>query len=260
MAEVPKTQEHLFGGSPEKQTPNPAYCTLRLLRGEIGKNMNQKIITIDGPSGSGKGTIAALVAAHLGWRVLDSGALYRLTGLQARNQNADFHNADVLGEVAENLQVEFEHGKILLEKQDVTDSIRSEKAGNDASRVAAVTQVRAALLGWQQHFATSQGLVADGRDMGTVVFPRAALKVFLTASAEERARRRYKQLKEKGMPVILTSLVEKIRERDERDMNREEAPLRAADDALTIDSSTLTIDEVVEQILAQAHKYCDLTP
>ncbi len=220
--------------------------------------MNKKIITIDGPSGSGKGTIAAIVAKNLGWRVLDSGALYRLTGLQARNQNADFDDVHTLGEIAGHLQVEFRDGKILLKKQDVTDSIRSETAGNDASRVAAVAQVRAALLGWQQRFATSRGLVADGRDMGTVIFPQAALKIFLTASAEERARRRYKQLKEKGMPVILTSLVEEIRERDERDMNRSEAPLRAADDALMIDSSALTIDEVVEQILAQAHENCDL--
>ncbi len=220
--------------------------------------MNQKIITIDGPSGSGKGTIAAIVAKNLGWRVLDSGALYRLTGLQARNQNADFQDDNALGEIAGHLQVEFKNGKILLEKHDVTDSIRSETAGNDASRVAAVAPVRAALLGWQQRFATSRGLVADGRDMGTVIFPQAALKVFLTASAEERARRRYKQLKEKGMSVILTSLVEEIRERDERDMNRSEAPLRAADDALMIDSSALTIDEVVGQILAQAHEHCDL--
>ena len=222
------------------------------------KNMNKKIITIDGPSGSGKGTIAALVAKNLGWRVLDSGALYRLTGLQARNQNADFEDAVSLGEIAEDLQVEFRDGRIFLRKQDVTDVIRSEAAGNDASRVAAVAQVRAALLGWQQRCATDEGLVADGRDMGTVVFPWAALKIFLTASAEERARRRYKQLKEKGMSVILASLVEEIRERDERDMNRSEAPLRAADDALMIDSSALTIDEVVEQILAQAHEDCYL--
>ncbi len=220
--------------------------------------MNQKIITIDGPSGSGKGTIAALVAKNLGWRVLDSGALYRLTGLQARNQNTDFEDADALGKIAGDLRVEFRGGQIFLEKQDVTDSIRSGKAGNDASRVAAVPQVRAALLGWQQRCATGGGLVADGRDMGTVIFPRAALKIFLTANAEERARRRYKQLKEKGMSVTLTSLVEEIRERDERDMNRSEAPLRAADDALMIDASMLCIDEVVELILAQAHEHCDL--
>ena len=220
--------------------------------------MNKKIITIDGPSGSGKGTIAALVAKNLGWRVLDSGALYRLTGLQARNQSADFQDAVTLGEIAGDLQVEFVDGDILLNKHNVTDDIRSETAGNDASRVAAVPQVRTALLGWQQRCATREGLVADGRDMGTVIFPRAALKIFLTASAEERARRRYKQLKEKGMSVILASLVEEIRERDERDMNRSEAPLRAADDALMIDSSALTIDEVVGQILAQAHEHCDL--
>ena len=229
-----------------------------LLGMHVDKKMNQKIITIDGPSGSGKGTIAALVAKNLGWRVLDSGALYRLTGLQARNQGIDFEDADALGEIADNLQVEFLNGDILLEKQDVTDDIRSETAGNDASRVAAIPQVRAALLGWQQRCATDDGLVADGRDMGTVIFPRAALKIFLTASAEERARRRYKQLKEKGMSVTLASLVEEIRERDERDMSRSEAPLRAADDALVIDSSALSIDEVVEQILKRAHENCDL--
>ena len=244
--------------SPLRPIKNNKRAFFRELRGEIGKIMNKKIITIDGPSGSGKGTIAALIAKNLGWRVLDSGALYRLTGLQARNQNADFEDADALGEIAGDLQVEFTDEKILLEKQDVTDAIRSETAGNDASRVAAVAQVRAALLDWQQRCATDEGLVADGRDMGTVIFPRAALKIFLTASAEERARRRYKQLIEKGMSVTLASLVEEIRERDERDMNRSEAPLRAADDALMIDSSALTIDEVVEQILAQAHEYCDL--
>lgn len=220
--------------------------------------MNKKIITIDGPSGSGKGTIAALVAKKLGWKVLDSGALYRLTGLQARNQNADFSDASALGAIAANLQVEFIDGNILLNKQNVTDVIRSEIAGNDASRVAAVAEVRAALLGWQQRSATRKGLVADGRDMGSVVFPRAALKIFLTASAQERAHRRYKQLKEKGMSVILSSLVDEISERDERDANRSEAPLRAAEDALLIDSSALSIDEVLEQILEQAHEKCDL--
>lgn len=221
--------------------------------------MNKKIITIDGPSGSGKGTIAALVAKKLGWRVLDSGALYRLTGLQARNQNADLNDAGSLGKIAGQLDVAFLDGRILLDKQDVTDMIRSETAGNDASRVAALPEVRAALLGWQQRCATPEGLVADGRDMGTVIFPQAALKIFLTASAEVRARRRYKQLKEKGMSVNLTSLVDEIRERDARDANRSEAPLRAADDALVIDSSALSIDEVLEQILGRAHEICDLS-
>ena len=221
--------------------------------------MNKKIITIDGPSGSGKGTIAALVAKKLGWRVLDSGALYRLTGLQARNQNADLNDAGSLGKIAGQLDVAFLDGRILLDKQDVTDMIRSETAGNDASRVAALPEVRAALLGWQQRCATPEGLVADGRDMGTVIFPQAALKIFLTASAEERARRRYKQLKEKGMSVNLARLVDEIRERDARDANRSEAPLRAADDALMIDSSALSIDEVLEQILGRAHEICDLS-
>ncbi|MEN8214295.1 MAG: (d)CMP kinase [Pseudomonadota bacterium] len=221
--------------------------------------MNKKIITIDGPSGSGKGTLAALVAKELGWRVLDSGALYRLTGLQARNREVDFEDAGALGEVAAQLDVEFRDEKIFLEKQDVTNSIRSETAGNDASRVAAVPQVRAALLDWQRRYATPTGLVADGRDMGTVIFPQAAVKIFLTASAEERARRRYKQLKEKGMSVNLSSLVEEIRERDERDMNRSEAPLRAAGDALVIDSSALSIDEVLGQILVQARQHCALS-
>lgn len=221
--------------------------------------MNKKIITIDGPSGSGKGTIAALVAKKLGWRVLDSGALYRLTGLQARNQNADLNDAGSLGKIAGELDVAFLDRRILLDKQDVTDMIRSETAGNDASRVAALPEVRAALLGWQRRCATPEGLVADGRDMGTVIFPQAALKIFLTASAEVRARRRYKQLKEKGMSVSIMSLVDEIRERDARDANRSEAPLRAADDALVIDSSSLSIDEVLEQILGRAHEICDIS-
>ncbi len=211
--------------------------------------MTQKIITIDGPSGSGKGTIAALLAKKLGWQVLDSGALYRLVGLAARNKGLDFSNESALADVAEKLDVVFEDGKIFLYKQDVTDSIRSETAGNDASIVAAVPAVRDALLKWQQQCASEHGLVADGRDMGTVVFPHAPLKFFLTASAEERANRRYKQLKEKGMSANLAHLIEKIRERDERDMSRSAAPLRPADDAIDIESSNLTIDEVMEKIL-----------
>ncbi len=212
--------------------------------------MTQKIITIDGPSGSGKGTIAALLAKKLGWQVLDSGALYRLVGFAARNKGLDFSNEAALANIAEKLDVVFDGGKIFLNKQDVTDSIRSETAGNDASKVAAVPAVRDALLKWQQQQCASEhGLVADGRDMGTVVFPHAPLKFFLTASAEERANRRYKQLKEKGMSANLAHLIEKIRERDERDMSRSAAPLRPADDAIDIESSNLTIDEVMEKIL-----------
>ena len=211
--------------------------------------MTQKIITIDGPSGSGKGTIAALLAKKLGWQVLDSGALYRLVGLAVRNKGVDFGDELALADIAENLDVVFDDGNIFLEKQNVTDTIRSETAGNDASKVAAVPAVRAALLKWQQQCAGVHGLVADGRDMGTVVFPDAPLKFFLTASAEERANRRYKQLKEKGMSANLAHLIEEIRERDERDMSRSAAPLKPADDAIDIESSNLTIDEVMEKIL-----------
>lgn len=216
--------------------------------------MKPKIITIDGPSGSGKGTIAVLLARRLGWRILDSGALYRLTALAARRRGVDFSDVAALREIAAHLDVDFVDGKILLQQEDVTDAIRSESAGNDASRVAAVADVRAALLGWQQRCATPAGLVADGRDMGTVVFADAPLKIFLTASAEERAQRRYKQLKEKGMSVNLARLVDEIRERDERDQNRSAAPLCAAEDAVVIDSSALTIDEVLELIVARARE------
>ena len=214
--------------------------------------MKRKIITIDGPSGSGKGSVAALLAKRLGWRILDSGALYRLTALAARRRGVDFSDVAALREIAAHLDVDFVDGKILLQQEDVTDAIRSESAGNDASRVAAIASVRAALLGWQQQCATPAGLVADGRDMGTVVFADAPLKIFLTASAEERAQRRYKQLKEKGMSVNLLNLVDEIRERDDRDQNRSTAPLCAAEDAVVIDSSALTIDEVLELIVARA--------
>jgi cytidylate kinase len=212
----------------------------------------QKLITIDGPSGSGKGTIAQCLAEKLGWKVLDSGALYRLVGLDVRNRGLNFEDEEAVGELAANLDVSFEKGKVFLHNQDVTNTIRSETAGNDASRVAALPRVREALLQWQRDHATPDGLIADGRDMGTVVFPDAPLKIFLTASPEERANRRYKQLKGKGMSANLPRLIDEIRERDERDSNRTTAPLRPAEDAILIDSSALSIDEVTGEILKAA--------
>ena len=218
----------------------------------------QKLMTIDGPSGSGKGTIAAIVAQTLGWNVLDSGALYRLTGLAARREGADFSDGNSLAAIARSLDVTFVDGRVFLHGQEVTNDIRSESAGNDASRVAAEPAVRQALLEWQRESAVDAGLVADGRDMGTVVFPTAPLKIFLTASPEERAERRYKQLKDKGMSANLARLIEEIRERDDRDMNRAAAPLRPAADAIMIDSTSMTIDEVVDRILGEVRKVFDI--
>jgi len=216
--------------------------------------MVSRVITVDGPSGSGKGTIAARLASILGWHLLDSGALYRLVGLLATKRGVDFDDHDALAELARGLDVVFTGEKITLEKQEVTNEIRTESAGNAASRVGAVPAVRSALLERQRAFAASPGLVADGRDMGTVVFPDAGVKIYLTASAGERAQRRYNQLKEKGFPASLASLVEEIRERDERDANREVAPLLPAEDAICLDSTHLGIDEVTDEVLAQVYK------
>jgi len=210
-----------------------------------------RVITIDGPSGSGKGTIASRIARRLGWHFLDSGALYRLVGLSALKRGVNFSEAEALAALARELDARFSQERILLDGEDVTDDIRTEVSGNAASKVAAVPAVRDALLAWQRDYARSPGLVADGRDMGTVVFPEAQLKIFLTASAEERARRRHKQLMEKGFSASLPTLVEEIRERDERDTNRPVAPLKPAGDALVIDSTTLSIDEVVAEVLAR---------
>jgi cytidylate kinase len=210
------------------------------------------VITIDGPSGSGKGTVTQRVAERLGWHVLDSGALYRLVGLAVEESGNNFDDELKISEIASNLKVSFEAGRVLMEGRDVTDAIRSEGAGNNASRVAALPAVRAALLDWQRDCARAPGLVADGRDMGTTVFPGAALKIFLTASAAERALRRYKQLIEKGMPANLPALTTEIETRDQRDRNRAASPLVPAPDAIEIDSTRLTIDEVVERILVRA--------
>lgn len=216
------------------------------------------VITIDGPVSSGKGTIARRVAVALGWHLLDSGALYRLLGLHARNLGISLEDAEALVALARELPCRFieQDGDLLIELagKDVTDFLRTEEVGELASRVAVHQPVRDALLGRQQAFAVGPGLVADGRDMGTVVFARAPLKIYLTASAEERARRRYNQLKEKGFGANLAALVEDIRNRDARDMNRDVAPLKPADDALVIDSTDMTIDDVLHRILDEARR------
>ncbi len=213
------------------------------------------VITVDGPSGVGKGTISHLLAKKLGWHFLDSGALYRLTALAAVRHDMALEDEPVVAEIARSLDVEFQatdggEVKVLLENQDVTNDIRTEQAGNNASKVAALPAVREALLQRQRDFAAAPGLIADGRDMGTTVFPRAAGKFFLTASAAVRAERRYKQLKEKGFDANLDSLIEEIEQRDERDRSRSASPLRPADDALTIDTSDKSIDEVFAEVLS----------
>ncbi|HCL77142.1 (d)CMP kinase [Stutzerimonas nitrititolerans] len=215
------------------------------------------VVTIDGPSGSGKGTVAALLAAKLGWKFLDSGALYRLLAFAARNHGVDLTNEEALKVLAAHLDVQFDTAesgqgmRIVLEGEDVTEAIRNEVVGAGASQIAALPAVREALLQRQKAFREAPGLVADGRDMGTVVFPDATLKIFLTASAEERARRRYLQLKAKGDDVNLASLLDEIRARDERDTQRAVAPLKPADDAIQLDSTALSIEQVLGQILSE---------
>lgn len=216
------------------------------------------VIAIDGPSGSGKGTVCSRLARQLGWHLLDSGALYRLLALAAGRHGIALDNEAALQALAANLDVRFVAGaegmhgqRILLEGEEVGDELRTEQAGAGASQVAALPAVRAALLQRQRDFRAAPGLIADGRDMGTVVFPDAPLKVFLTASAEERARRRYLQLKDKVTDVSLASLLEEIRARDERDMQRPVAPLKPASDAILLDSTELSIEQVLERILAE---------
>lgn len=219
------------------------------------RHRQQPVITIDGASGTGKGVVTQLVAKKLGWRLLDSGALYRVLALAAQKHGVALDNEPALQVLAEHLDVQFvatdtsSLPQILLESQDVTETIRTEKMGNAASKVAAFSAVRAALLSRQRAFQEAPGLATDGRDMGTVVFPNADIKIFLTASAKERAHRRYNQLKEKGVDVNLSDLIEELRERDKRDQERAVAPLKPADDAIIIDTDQLNIEQVVERIL-----------
>ncbi|SCZ49202.1 (d)CMP kinase [Thiohalomonas denitrificans] len=217
---------------------------------------NVPVVTVDGPSGVGKGTISQLLAKRLGWHFLDSGALYRLTALAARRHGVALDDEEALSGLAGSLDVRFEAGEhggtalVFLENRDVTDDIRKEECGSDASVVAALLPVREALLQRQRAFRRSPGLVADGRDMGTAVFPDAPAKIFLTASPEVRAERRYNQLKQKGLDVNLPSLLREIAERDERDSNRSASPLRPAEDAIVIDTSELGVQDVFEQVMS----------
>jgi cytidylate kinase len=213
------------------------------------------IVTIDGPSGAGKGTVSQILATRLGWKLLDSGAIYRVLALAAIHHNVELDNEASLALLAAHLDVQFittnANGiKVVLEGEDVSHTIRSQECSNAASKVAAFPSVREALLRRQRAFAETPGLIADGRDMGTVVFPSTPAKLYLTASAEERAQRRYNQLQDKGFDVNIERLLAEVIERDERDMNRPVAPLIPAEDALIIDTTTISIDEVVELALA----------
>ena len=216
------------------------------------------VITIDGPSGAGKGTVARIVAEQLGWHLLDSGAIYRVLAVATQHHHVGVDDEEPLIPMAAHLDVQFEissqgESKVILEGENVTDTIRTEEIGALASKVAAFPRVREALLRRQRAFSVAPGLVADGRDMGTIVFSKAPVKVFLTASAEERAERRFNQLKEKGFDVKIGRLLDDIRQRDERDQNRKVAPLIPAEGALIIDSTDISITEVVNKILIFAN-------
>ena len=206
---------------------------------------------MNGPSGSGKGTLAHAIADELGFHFLDSGALYRIIGCVAQSRQVAFEETPA-AQLAQSLDIQFTQGQVLVDDEDLTDTIRTEDAGALASQVAALPAVRDAVLALQRSFKRPPGLVADGRDMGTVVFTEAPLKIFLEASAQERAQRRYKQLKNKGLSVSLPGLLAQIEERDARDRGRAIAPLVAADDAWVIDSTQMTIEAVVDAVMAKA--------
>ncbi|WP_297324722.1 (d)CMP kinase [Nitrosomonas sp.] len=208
------------------------------------------VIAIDGPSASGKGTIAQLVAKNLGFHYLDSGALYRLVALKTVQSCADIQNQDLLANIARNLNVIFKNETIYLDGNIVTDAIRTEECGIMASQLAVYPQIRAALVERQREFCQPPGLVTDGRDMGSVIFPNAILKIFLTASAEIRAQRRYKQLMEKGINANIADLLQDIQKRDERDSNRSIAPLQQGTDAKLLDTTSLTISQAQDAVLS----------
>jgi cytidylate kinase len=211
---------------------------------------NVPVIAVDGPSASGKGTVARKLAEALGFHFLDSGALYRLVALAALERGADLESPSSVAPIASNLDVEFAGESILLGGRDVTDAIREERVSGAASKVAAAAPVREALLERQRAFRQPPGLVADGRDMGSVVFPDATLKIFLTADAAERAQRRYKQLMEKGMSASMDALLQEIRDRDARDSGRAAAPLQKCADAIELDTTAVSVDDAVARVLA----------
>lgn len=212
------------------------------------------VIAIDGPSASGKGTVAQRVARQLGYHYLDSGALYRLVALAAKHVNISWQNASALALLTSELDIQFEAEKILLNGRDVSDEVRSEEMGKGASEVAVHPEVRAALMNLQHSFRKSPGLVADGRDMSTVVFPDAETKIYLTASAEIRAERRYKQLIEKGKRANLQDILHDLQQRDARDSQRSTAPLQQCQDAKLLETSQMSIDEAVRFVLEAAHQ------
>lgn len=212
-------------------------------------SQNIPVIAIDGPTASGKGTVAMRVAQTLGFHYLDSGALYRLTGLAATQRNIALDDATAVAALARQLDIRFDDGNIFLDNQNVTEDIRSEISGQNASKVAAIPAVREALTARQRAFGHAPGLVADGRDMGAVIFPDAVLKIFLTATPEARAQRRTNQLKQKGISAIMSDVVKELCIRDERDSNRPVAPLKKLDDAYLLDTTGISADEAVKQIL-----------
>lgn len=224
--------------------------------------MNQKtvpVLAIDGPGGAGKGTICQMVAKQLGWHLLDSGALYRLTALAAQKHGVALDNESSVAVLAKHLDVQFipqDEGLVhtVLEGEDVSNDIRTEEVGAMASKVAALPEVRQALLERQRDFAQAPGVVADGRDMGTVVFPQAPVKIYLTASAEERAKRRFLQLQEKGKAADIEKILSEIVERDERDVNREVAPLKPAIDALVVESTNMSIEQVLDVVITELQR------